>query len=97
MGTDSLQQFNNWSQALDFEGYGEPILLTTEILERCGFVKCGFTYDKGKLSIHLPSINYENGRTYYNSWCIIEESPQSLHQLQNLYFALTRTELNYTL
>jgi len=75
----------------------KPIPLTPEVLVACGFTQLPnkFTFDKDKLSIHLPSVSYKKGRTYFNSWCIIEHSISHLHQLQNLYFALTNQELNY--
>jgi hypothetical protein len=38
-GAKSIEQFNNWAEALDFEGYGVPIPLTPELLEKCGFEK----------------------------------------------------------
>ena len=75
----------------------KPIPLTEEWLLKFGFgngvVKGGFSFDKNKLSIHLKSTSYPNGRTYFNSWCILEYAIQYVHQLQNLYFALTNTEL----
>lgn len=76
----------------------EPIELTPTILEECGFIEdeTGFAYHLGKLSINLPNFNaYINGRTYFNSWCIIEGVPSYLHQLQNLIYSLTGKELNY--
>ena len=36
---------------------------------------------------------YKEGRTYFNSWCINDWQPEYVHQLQNLYFALTGEEL----
>lgn len=62
-----------------------PIPLTTDILEKV-LVKGVDGYSIGKLSILLPNETHPNGRTYFNSWCIIESIPKSLHQLQNLYF-----------
>ena len=73
-----------------------PIPLTEEWLLKFGFEKTKenfCTYDLGKISIYMPSIYYEEGRTYFNSWVIIEKSPKYVHQLQNLYFALTGEEL----
>jgi hypothetical protein len=74
-----------------------PITLTEEWLLKFGFSngisKGGFTFDKCKLSIHLKSYSYPNGRTYFNSWCILEKQIEYVHQLQNLYFALTDEEL----
>jgi hypothetical protein len=76
-----------------------PIPLTPEILERCGFIKNSLgafdTYDFGKISIRLPGLSYNKGRTYFNSWCIIEGVPKSLHRLQNIVHSLTGQELNY--
>ena len=71
----------------------EPIPLNPSILEKCGFKNSDFTYDLDNLSIHLPSDMYKKGRIYFNSWCIIEGSLESLHRLQNLYNALTTKEL----
>ena len=72
----------------------EPIPLTEEWLLKFGFVNGGKSdFDKKKLSIHLPSFYYTNGRTFYNSWRIMDYSVKSVHQLQNLYFALTGEEL----
>lgn len=73
----------------------EPILLTEEWLVMFGFIKTNSTYDNGLLSISLPSedkLLWKNGRTYFNSWKILD-APQYVHQLQNLYFALTGQEL----
>ncbi len=74
-----------------------PIPLTPKILEKAGFRYKNFTHNLNKLSICLPGNSYKDGRTYFNSWCIIEGIPNSLHQLQNLYFALTGTELEIKL
>ena len=73
-----------------------PIPLTEEWLLKLGFEKTKenfCTYDLGKISIYMPSICYEEGRTYFNSWVIIEKSPKYVHQLQNLYFCLCGKEL----
>jgi len=75
-----------------------PIDITEDWLIRLGFEKSNnntrfYTFDKDKLSIHLKSEQYKNGRTYFNSWCIIDKQIESVHQLQNLYFALTNKEL----
>ena len=75
----------------------QPIPLTEEWLVKFGFEdgpsKGGFALTKNKLSIHLPDISYPQGRTYFNSWCIIDHSVKYVHQLQNLYFSLTGEEL----
>ena len=76
----------------------DPIELNEDWLLKFGFIESNntefHTYDKDKLSIHLKSKQYANGRTYFNSWCIIEKQIKHVHQLQNLYFALTGEELS---
>jgi len=78
-----------------------PIPLTPEILEKCGFEwsiyhqawhKQGFVFDLSERSVggffmHKSRLNSE----------IICPEIQYLHQLQNLYFALTNSELTINL
>ena len=78
-----------------------PIPITPEILEKCGFEwsiyhqawhKQGFVFDLSERSVcgffmHKSRLNSE----------IICPEIQYLHQLQNLYFALTGEEINYTI
>ena len=92
--SSSLESYTYYE---DYDSNCEPIPLTEEILLKCGFKLShkGFTYDKKRLSICLPCDSYKNGRVYFNSWCISEKSIDSLHQLQNLYFALTNEELTF--
>jgi hypothetical protein len=88
-----------------------PIPLTPEILERCGFHKdslgiCGILfgepYKKGSVSIIItPSSGLTNiltgtgiGILKYDS-IFLPNPTLYIHQLQNLYFALTGEELNY--
>ena len=80
-----------------------PTPLTPEILEKCGFEKDNGGYclsDKMSLSIHITVAE-----EYLPCWLDKPLFPggtnkfriiQHLHQLQNLYFALTGEELNYT-
>jgi hypothetical protein len=86
----------------------EPIPLTPELLEKCGF-RDGY---KGR-SNSDDWYYYINIRRYYFSLykyshnkgrvicqfsaARILNPPQYLHQLQNLYFALTGTELEINL
>lgn len=72
-----------------------PIPLTGQWLLDFGFEVERELYDKGKLSILLANLKdyHPNGRIYYNSWAIVESQPKYVHQLQNLYFALTQEEL----
>lgn len=109
MGNNQFEQFINWTQALDFEAYGQPIVLTSDILEKCGFKKnkngepCIEINDiashlelmVGKENYFYPSItqtpDMDEERTVWLNRI------NSLHQLQNLYFALTGEELNILL
>jgi len=59
-----------------------PIPLTPEILEKCDFYGTNFP---AQLSVS------NNGNYYWGNGINIEV--KSLHQLQNLYFALTAEEL----
>jgi hypothetical protein len=71
-----------------------PIPLTPEILEKCGFVYDGTAHWVKRISgmnvCHFPDIETH-----------IDGEPinylPSLHQVQNLYFALTGEELTITL
>jgi hypothetical protein len=75
----------------------EPIQLTEEWLLKFGFIKSKVSsqFDKEKLTIQIANeLEYhKKGRVYFNSWAILEESIKYVHQLQNLYFALTGEEL----
>jgi hypothetical protein len=69
----------------------EPIPLTEEWLVKLGFDN---KYSKGKFTIiPIGKLNYEQGRTYFNCLTILNHQPKYVHQLQNLYFALTSQEL----
>ena len=73
-----------------------PIPLTEQWLLDFGFEVEREHYDKGRLSILLADNNndyYKNGRVFYKSWAIMESQPKYVHQLQNLYLALTQKEL----
>lgn len=84
----------------------QPIPLTPEILERCGFTKAYESFHDGivimnlKVAIRLDfqwSSEYDKGMGVSNKG---EDEAlmfpcQSLHQLQNLYFALAGTELTF--
>lgn len=79
----------------------DPIPLTPEILEKCGFENGGYDmifWSIGDFEISgvydSKEQQYYFGVAYYDGKISVEI--KSLHQLQNLYFALTRTELNYS-
>lgn len=72
-----------------------PIPLTEKWLIDFGFSGQPCDYAKDKLIVCLKDSDsfHTKGRTYYNSWVILEKQPKYVHQLQNLYFALTGEEL----
>lgn len=90
--------------------YYSPIPLTPEILEKAGFKK---QYTESNIGITVEETRnmqqYGGTRTYFIGWSNskIHVSPEmnccgstklhSVHQLQNLYFALTGEELNIQL
>ncbi len=80
----------------------DPIPITPEILEKCGFENFAFEY------IHESGVSLENMRGndgpgqpdyFYLSFVFKNASVEikHLHQLQNLYFALTGEELKVNL
>lgn len=72
----------------------EPIPLTPEILEKCGFEKGGIYFYFSKFRV-VKIANSDNWlillSNHYQHICRL----QHLHQLQNLYYALTGEELNF--
>jgi len=76
-----------------------PIPLTPEILEKCGFEKRGKNGYYGNGKGNLLYIDISNNSLLqagaYDSWAILTTKLQHLHQLQNLYYALTGEELIY--
>ena len=89
-----VEQLTKGKILVDFH----PIPLTEEILVKCGFVRTGLLYELGDCHFGLKIHNdkfllanptyqmvYELGNLVY------------LHQLQNLFYALTGEELNVEL
>jgi len=96
---DNPQEYFDLSQvdAIDLQTldnhYYQPIPITEEWLVKFGFISNPYMdrYEKGVLHIECNKM-----RGYLELWC--EQLPQSIsinyvHQLQNLYFALTGEEL----
>ncbi len=75
-----------------------PIPLTSDILDKCGFVKEYDVYSKS--AFEIANVTDGNGN---KSFVLLNgKNPASvcfyhLHQLQNLYFALTGEELTIKL
>ena len=81
-----------------------PIPLTPELLEQCGFVKHEelrysnvFYFKRDAFIITQLRDTWEVSYGLYGSIAIICKHNLSLHQLQNLFFALTYTELEINL
>jgi len=96
---------NGVSDPLLYKGEMRAIKLTEEIL-----LKCGFRFDKStsdiKLFLTVPNLSLEIHATFYHGKFVIElvnhlvpivTEVEYLHQLQNLYFALTGKELEVNL
>lgn len=83
--------FIDRGQDLDNSQDFEPIELTEEILLKCGFVD----YDCWLQKEGIQLFNIRN--LYYRGNFPIKADIKYLHQLQNLYFALTNEELNVQL
>lgn len=82
-----------------------PIELSPEILEKCGFEKipggafANAETNYGNPVLYINKYKYlaTNGSNMYLFLDGLRITCQYLHQLQNLYFALTGTELNIQL
>jgi hypothetical protein len=76
-------------------GFIRPIPLTEEwIIKFDNIVKKDHCYDIGKITIQMPLDGvYPKGRVYYNSWCIMNQIPEYVHEFQNLVFVLEKIEL----
>ena len=78
-----------------------PILLTPEILGKCGFKYNGYGYEPKDPSNGFEGINDRGDGEYILSINDGEYTTGTgfkyFHQLQNLYFALTGIELNVNL
>lgn len=75
-----------------------PIPLAPEWLERCGYLKDSIDGKYYKQGSGLPPIYFiYNGYYYMDGLPLNGNKIKHLHQLQNLYFALTGEELNVKL
>ena len=89
-GLKSFEYQIQWGIELTHaEGY-DPIPLTGEILERCGYLSTLNHYWDEKMNFFL----HDDGLRFVKSGETIV-TIKHLHQLQNLVFALTNEELNY--
>jgi len=102
---DSLSDFpiigicDDTHESIIGEQSASPIQLSSEILEKCGFVLNGYYY---KRQPEFENIEYRLIEFPSGTWIVSKgfinynheiTAIKYLHQLQNLYFALTNTEL----
>lgn len=72
-----------------------PILLTPEILEKAGFIKGDIDFDY--ICEYFQLYEDNNGWRVGFDGNVINTSLKYLHQLQNLYHAVSGEELNISL
>ena len=97
-GVDDSPYFKVTARDIQFAEEYKPIPLTEEILLKCRFKKKNgykFVLHNSHFSlVMIDSINREDyAFSHYNLWVNLEH----VHQLQNLYFALTGQELEVNL
>ena len=77
-----------------------PIPLTPEILEKCGFAIISNPNHTDSFLCYTPFLklvlDVKSKKIVLRDYSGIQQSIEHLHQLQNLYFALTGEELQYT-
>lgn len=78
-----------WNHSLD---QVKPIPLTEEWLSKLGFDKRVSSHERTK---YTPVFDFTEGKlTFEGLYCpVLQLSIRTVHQLQNLYFALTGEEL----
>ena len=88
-----IESISSISLIEEYFKYFEPILLTEEWLLKFGFVE--LQYEDQTFGFKLNDfwfINETQIRNKYNSM-LLDVEIKYVHQLQNLYFALTKNEL----
>jgi hypothetical protein len=114
-----VKMTNDFIGEMELEpGLWDPVPLTAEILEKCGFEKC--KDESGHFVLYELSLGNQlaphGSNQYVFSGLLFPENPNTLipvaftvnefwgsrkikylHQLQNLYFALTGSELSINL
>lgn len=82
---------DNWQHCRDID----PIPITPKILEKCGFVKtdCGFVITETDEFRSKLTLQLHDEKTYKFDCSGFWYGINHLHQLQNLYYILTGSEL----
>lgn len=108
-GSIDYFQLDRVKDLIDVSVFGDPIPITLEILEKCGFESGKETNINGLIQYdfwktkNIPHLHrwllYKDGEyiIYKNNILIGRAYIKYLHQLQNLYFALTGEELTVNL
>lgn len=102
-----FEQRVRWVNSDDINGFDlsecDPIPLTEELLRNCGFEKKHYG---GNVDFerwwHKNLTSIGTFRKPFNEQCLYDDKTRTvqikyLHQLQNLYFALTGEELSFEL
>lgn len=80
------------SEAPESQIWCKPIPITPEILDKCGFV-----FNSSLNSYELGKYSFRYGMIFYDGYRCSELNFKYLHQLQNLYYALTGEQLEINL
>ena len=97
IGYDSVElitpQGNNITARLELI---KPIELCEKWLINLGFTKNGVLYEHGKFAIKEWQVGSDNQWQLFWGDCHIKQAiNMKVHELQNLFFALTDTELSF--
>lgn len=93
---ESISVWYDGKRYWDDSRFIEPILLTEEILLKAGFVLQPWQHALQGFDVYKLdnlTFNKNHNKFWYKNSNDFKQ-PESLHQLQNLYFALTGKELN---
>jgi hypothetical protein len=95
--------FNDFSIILEhkrtyYESKIFPIPLTKEILLKCGFVSCKADKENEWLNLKTRHFNFSSDESvkFQKVFLLLNKTEITcdyLHELQNLYYSLTKTEL----
>ena len=87
-------KFKNTSLSSRYEKI-QPIPLTEEILLKFGFFKKLGNYELENFRFHISQPMNFDGFVFCEGYSVITDKIQFVHQLQNLFFALTGEELTF--
>ena len=96
--TVKVIKYNEFGLLSNYDGTNfeicQPIKLSQSILIQFGFFKHEGWFKKGNIVLHpVNNEYYRTGTHYGREMCTVKI--EHVHQLQNLYFALTGEELTF--